>query len=147
MKWNIVIDSSCDLTAKDFKGDIGFDAVPLTIIVGDNEFRDDDNIDVAALLTAMKAEKKASSSACPSPEDFYNCFEKAENSFCFTMTGTLSGTNNSARIAKEMIKENYPDKNVHIIDSKATAGKLVLLKLKTEELIEKGMSFDDICRI
>ncbi|MEG1781787.1 MAG: DegV family protein [Oscillospiraceae bacterium] len=144
MKWNIVIDSSSDLTAADAKGDIGLDIVPLTIIVGEKEFRDDENLDVQSLLQAMKEEKRASSSACPSTEDFYSCFAKADNSICITMTGALSGTFNSARLAKEMLMEEHPEKRVHIIDSKATAGKMVLLKMKAEELIEKGLEFDVI---
>ena len=147
MKWNIVIDSSSDLTASDAKGEIGLDIVPLTIIVGDKEFRDDEKLDVANLLQAMKEEKRASSSACPSTEDFFTCFAKADYSICITMTGALSGTYNSARLAKDMLKEEYPEKKVHIIDSKATAGKMVLLKMKAEELIEKGMEFEEICRI
>ncbi len=147
MKWNIVLDSSCDLTKKDSKGDIGISLVPLSIIVGDKEFVDDENLAIDDLLKAMALEKKASSSACPSPENFLDEFKKAENTICITMTSALSGTNNSARIAKEMLKETEPEKNVHIIDSHATAGKMVLLKRKAELLIEEGKEFLEICDI
>ncbi len=147
MKWNIVIDSSCDLRKEDAKGDIGFSIVPLSIIVGQREFVDDENLVLDELLSAMAQEKKASSSACPSPENFLDEFKKAENTICITMTSALSGTNNSARIAKEMLKETSPEKNVHIIDSHATAGKMVLFKRKAEELIEAGKEFKEICDI
>ncbi len=146
MKWNIVIDSSCDLRKEDAKGDIGFSVVPLSIIVGDKEFVDDENLSIDELLAAMEAEKKASSSACPSPESFLEEFKKAENSICITMTSALSGTNNSARIAKEMLAEISPEKNVCVIDSCSTAGEMVLMKRKAEALIEAGKEFSEIAQ-
>ncbi len=147
MKWNIVLDSSCDLTKKDAEGDIGISIVPLSILVGDKEFVDDESLNVDDLLKAMTIEKKASSSACPSPESFFSEFEKAENTFCFTMTSALSGTYNSARLAKEMIEEKYPQKNVHVIDSKSTAGAMVLLKMKACEMIREGKEFSEMAKI
>lgn len=145
MKWNIVLDSSCDLTKAEQSGEIGLEIVPLSIIVGEKSFRDDDDIDTNELLNAMKAEKEASSTACPSPADFCNAFLKAENSICVTLTGELSGTYNSALLGKEMALETNPEINIHIIDSKATAGKMVLIKEKACELIESGLSFDEVC--
>lgn len=145
MKWNIVLDSSCDLTKAEQNGKIGIEIVPLSIIVGEQSFRDDDNINTEKLLSAMKAEKEASSTACPSPADFCNAFLKAENSICVTLTGELSGTYNSAVLGREMAIETNPEINIHIIDSKATAGKMVLIKEKACELIEKGLDFNEVC--
>ena len=148
MKWNIVSDSSCDLAGlKPSVGDIGFETVPLKIIVGEKEFVDDENINIDELLYAMSKEKRASSSACPSPDDFFQSFIKAENTICVTMTGALSGTFNCANVAKEMVKEMYPEKNIHIIDSKSTAGTLVLLIRKAQKLIESELCFSDICTV
>ena len=146
MEWNIVVDSSCDLLSDYSDEQIGLDIVPLTIVVGEKYFRDDENVNTKDLLRAMKQEKRASSSACPSPRDFYSCFVKAENSICITMTGDLSGTYNAARLGAEMAKEEFPDKNIFVLDSKATAGKMVLLKNKAIRLIKSGMEFDDVCR-
>lgn len=146
MKWNIVVDSSCDLLSDFSDSEIGLDIVPLTIVVGEKYFRDDENINISRLLAAMKEEKRASSSACPSPRDFYSCFIKAENSICITMTGALSGTYNAARLGAEMAKEEFPDKNIYVLDSQATAGKMVLLKNKAVELIKSGLDFERICR-
>ena len=145
MKWNIVGDSSCDLLPRKVNDDIDIDIVPLTIVVGDKYFRDDENIDTKELLAAMKAEKRASSTACPSPRDFYESFVKADNSFCFTLTGALSGTYNAACLGRDMVREEFPEKNIHVVDTQATGGKLVLLMKKAEELIKQGLSFEEIC--
>lgn len=147
MKWNIVMDSSCDLTSKNFKcKNAGFDTVPLKIMVGDKEFIDDETIDVDKLLAAMAIEKKASSSACPSPDDFVQSFMKAENTVCFAMTSKLSGTFNCAKVAQEMVRETNPEKNVHVIDTHSTAGGMVLLARKADALIKEGLSFEEITK-
>ena len=144
MKWNIVLDSSCDLTKDEQKGDVGIDIVPLSIIVGDKCFTDNDEIDTKELLKSMVEEKEASSTACPSPDDFCKAFLKADNSICITLTGELSGTFNSASLGKEMALEQDPSLKIHLIDSKATAGKMVLIKEKALELIEQGLEFDEL---
>lgn len=145
MKWNIVLDSSCDLSAQKISDDLTLKIVPLTILVGDKDFRDDESLDTLELLEAMKAEKSASSSACPSPDDFFNAFKDADYNICITMTGALSGTFNAARLGKEMLEEEYPDKKVHLVDSQATAGKMVLLQTKAQELIQAGCTYEETC--
>ena len=65
MIWNIVSDSSCDLRVSDFASEkVLFETVPLRLQVGPREFIDNDALDTRVLLTAMDAEKTASSTAC-----------------------------------------------------------------------------------
>lgn len=145
MNWNIVADSGSDLITGELNTDlINFEVVPLKIIIGDKEFIDDSNLDIDELLEAMKNEKTAASSACPSPGDFLECFKKADCSICVTITGQLSGTYNSAMIAKDMLTEEYPEKKAHIVNSGATAGSLVLISREAKRLIESGLSFEEI---
>ena len=149
MKWKIVSDSSCDLTAKDISDDsVEFATVPLKIIVGDSEYVDDENIDVDAMLSSMEGFKGASSSACPSPGDFAQQFRSADFSIAVTMTGKLSGTFNSARCAKEMVMGESDGKKIHVIDTHATAGVMVLVIRKLKELIARGLDFEQVvCEI
>ncbi|MEG0091304.1 MAG: DegV family protein, partial [Oscillospiraceae bacterium] len=78
--------------------------------------------------------------------DFYQSFMKAENTLCFTMTGTLSGTNNCAQVAKKMVQETHPEKNIHVIDTHATAGIMTLLARKTDELIKENLTFQELTK-
>ena len=66
---------------------------------------------------------------------------------CFTISSNLSGTYNSAVMGREMVLEEHPEKKVCIIDSKATAGAMVLLIRKAKELMEADETgdFEDIC--
>lgn len=151
MIWNIVSDSSCDLRMSDIAStdQIRFETVPLRIQVGDQEFVDNDELDVPVMLAAMAEEKTASSTACPSPAAFARAFEKGDNTICFTISANLSGTYNAAMMGRDLVLEEHPEKKVCIIDSKATAGAMVLLVRRTKELIEENpdIDFDELCNL
>ena len=148
MVWNIVSDSSCDYLPSAFSSNIiNFESVPLRIQVGEREFVDDEALDVPVMLAAMADEKTASSTACPSPADFARAYEKGEKTLCFTISANLSGTYNAAVMGRELLLDEHPEKRVCIIDSRATAGAMVLLIRKTQELIEANpeIDFDELC--
>lgn len=145
MSWNIVLDSSCDMLPEHTFKNAELKIAPLTIRVGDKEFVDDENIDVPALLEAMDKEKTASSTACPPPDAFYEHFKTADNIICICITSNLSGTYNAALVAEKMIKEEYPEKNVHVVNSWSTAGEMVLIARYADKLIGEGLPFDTIC--
>lgn len=146
MKPRIISDSSCDLP-KDFleKDGIDFSLVPLKIIVGDHEFIDDETLNTKELIAAMKAEKTATSSSCPSPEDFAAELRKNKESYVITMTSGLSGTYNSARVARNMVLEEDESLKISLFDTHATSPVMILMVMKLRDLIKAGeMDFDTI---
>ena len=148
MTWNIVSDSSCDLRMSAFEGGcVRFETVPLRIQVGEQDFIDNDDLVIPDLLDAMSQEKSASSTACPSPAAFARAFEAGDCTVCFTISTNLSGTYNAAVMGREMVLEEHPEKKICIIDSKATAGAMVLLIRKAKELMEADETgdFEGIC--
>lgn len=149
MIWSIVSDSSCDLRMSSFSSElVRFETVPLRLQVGEREFLDNDELTVPELLTAMAEEKAASSTACPSPAAFARAFAKGDKTVCFTISANLSGTYNAAVMGRELALEEHPEKEICIIDSKATAGAMVLLIRRAKELMEadpEGRDFEGIC--
>ena len=145
-KWRIVVDSSIDYHKNDFQfKDIEVEIVPLQILVGNQIFIDDDSMDVNQLLECMNETKEGSKTACPSPGQFLDCYLGADHVFCFTLTGTLSGTYNSAVLASAMYKEENEFAKIFVLDTHSVSGHLMLLVNKTKEWIEKGHSFEEIC--
>ena len=148
MTWSIVSDSSCDLRMSAFESShVRFETVPLRIQVGEQDFIDNDDLVIPDLLDAMAAEKSASSTACPSPGAFAKAFEAADCTVCFTISANLSGTYNAAVMGREMVLEEHPEKKICIIDSKSTAGAMVLLIRRATALIEADpqADFDEVC--
>ena len=147
--WNLVSDSSCDLLERDFSSQrVQFTSVPLRIRVGEREFIDNDNLRVPDLLKAMREEKSASSSSCPSPAAYAKAFAKGDNSVCFTISSSISGSYNAALQGRELCLEEHPEKKICVIDSKSAAGPMRLLLKRARELTEadpNGERFEEIC--
>ena len=107
MKWKIIADSGCDYRSLDnLAPDTEFVSVPLTIQVGETIYRDDTQLNIDQMMEEMYATTTASKSACPSPDDYMKSFEGADNIVVVTITGTLSGSYNSAEIAKKIYLKN-----------------------------------------
>ena len=145
MKWNIVCDSACDiLTLKHMREDTMFSIAPIKIRLGDKEYSDDENLDVEGLIADMRVNKGPASSACPAPFEYADLFMKADNTICITITKQLSGCYNSTATAKEMVLEQHPEKKIHIVNSRATSGELILLAMKVNELINRDKTFEEV---
>ena len=145
MKWKIIADSGCDYRSLDnLAPDTEFVSVPLTIQVGETIYRDDAELNIDQMMEEMYATTTASKSACPSPDDYMKSFEGADNIVVVTITGTLSGSYNSAEIAKKIYLEEHPNANIHVIDSLSAGGEVDLLVRKLNHLVAEGLDFDQV---
>ena len=145
MKYKIVVDSCCDLTA-DMKNWDDFEIVPLTLEIGDYRIFDDENFDQDDFIARMKANGGNAKSACPAPDAFKKAYEgDYEAVFVLTITNQLSGTYNSALQGKMLYEEEFnDDKKIIVFDSLATSGLETLVAKKIKALAESGKNTDDI---
>lgn len=145
MTWKIVADSGCDYREiTDLANQTKFESVPLTIQIDNEIFVDNAHLDIDDMMEKMYATSTASKSACPSPDDYLRSFEGAENIFVVTITGSLSGSHNSAQLAKKLFLEENPTANIHVIDSLSAGGEVDLIVKKLNELIKEGLSFEQV---
>ncbi|AGL90026.1 DegV family protein [Candidatus Phytoplasma australiense] len=138
-KLGIIVDSTCGSDyGKSFFPDIS--VVPLTIIVDGKSYVDGD-FDNKTLLHFIDQKKKVTTSQ-PNPELFIQAFKKQfslgyEHVFCFTLSHKLSGTFNSALLAKKILN----DERITIIDSE-TVGPGVIFALKRLSYLLEQETFD-----
>ena len=145
MTWKIVADSGCDYREiTDLANQTKFESVPLTIQIDHEIFLDNAHLDIDGMMEKMYATSSASKSACPSPDDYLRSFEGAENIFVVTITGSLSGSHNSAQLAKKLFLEENPTANIHVIDSLSAGGEGDLIVRKLNDLIKEGLSFEQV---
>ncbi|WP_247950796.1 DegV family protein [Streptococcus cristatus] len=145
MTWKIVADSGCDYREiTDLANQTKFESVPLTIQIDHEIFVDNAHLDIDGMMEKMYATSSASKSACPSPDDYLRSFEGAENIFVVTITGSLSGSHNSAQLAKKLFLEENPTANIHVIDSLSAGGEVDLIVRKLNDLIKEGLSFEQV---
>ena len=142
MKIKIVADSSANLRILE---DNSLVSVPLTLRTDEKEFVDDASLNIEEMTDYLANYKGKSGSACPSSQDWFDAFGDAEYVFAIAITSNLSGSFNSARVAKEQYEEEYPDRKVFLIDSLSAGPELKLIVEKIQELAAQDESFENIC--
>ncbi len=141
-KIKIVADTACDLLELKHTE---FASAPMKIITGVQEFVDDKSLDVDRMVDFMDRYKGESKSSCPNTNDWINAFGDADDVFCVTITSGLSGSYNSACVAKEVYEAENEGKRVFVIDTLSAGPEITLVIKKLEEYIENKMSYEEIC--
>ena len=145
MRYKIIGDSCLDLT-KEMRKDPCYSMIPLTLMVGERHFVDDETFDQKEFIKVVKEYPECPKSACPSPEmlkEAYCCEE--ENVFVITLSAALSGSYNSAVLAKSLYEEEYGKKNILVLDSKSASSGQLNIAMYIRELCDQGLEFDEIC--
>ena len=143
MNFKIVGDSCTDFIPEDLKKEY-VASVPLTIDINGTEVVDDETFDQKDFLGKMAAFEGCPKSACPSPEMYMKSFEGADNIYVVTLSSQLSGSYNSAELARQLYQEEHPEVKIHVFDSlSASSGQLVLAHM-IEKLALNGLEFHEI---
>lgn len=137
----LVCDSSSDIYERN---DVDYRYVPLTIICGERIYKDTPDTDPQKMLQEIQQSSTVSSSSCPNVHDWLQTFSGAEEIFCVTVTGGLSGSYSSALQAKDIFLAEHPQSKIHVIDSKGTGPMLALISDRIVMDINKGMNFEEI---
>lgn len=142
MKYKIIADSSCDLTAQDFlAAETTLTIAPLTIRIDQKDYVDESGLDIPEMLEALHKSKEKSFSACPSPNQFLEQMVGADHYFVVTISSKLSGSYNAAMTAKQMHK--LPD-CITVLDSKLVSGASALIVQKLQSLIANNTPHEEL---
>ncbi|WP_312699889.1 DegV family protein [Sedimentibacter sp.] len=143
MAIRIVIDSTADVTQEIIeKHDLKM--VPLKV-----NFENESYLDKVELTTSMFFDKlaqaeKSPTTSQPSPGDFVQAFSEVllegDQVLGIFLASELSGTYDSARMAKEMIGSD----NIRIVDSKSVCLGAFALILEAIELVNQKKGIDEI---
>ncbi len=140
-KIKIVADSSCDLFSLE---SIDFSCAAMKIITDEKEFVDDNSLQVDDMVSFLYQYKGKSKSSCPNTNDWLDAFDDADDIFCVTITSGLSGSYNSACLAKKMYESENEGKRVHVFDSLSAGPEVTLIIEKIADCIKSGMEYEEI---
>ena len=105
MRYKIVIDSCGELTDK-LKEDAHFENVALALDVDDYHIMDDETFNQAEFLQKVKESPNCPKSSCPTPARYMDAFgDEPEHVYMVTLSAQLSGSYNSAMLAKDLYEE------------------------------------------
>ena len=146
MSWMIVCDTSCEIRALEHPAPgVQFALAPFKIRIGTREYVDLPTLNVPQMLQAMTDYNGASTSACPSPEEWAEYFLQADQVIAITISSNLSGSYNAALSARQMVLEEHPEKKIFILDTLSCGGALGDAAELANKLIGEGLDFDDVC--
>ncbi len=118
--------------------------VPLTLIVGDEHIIDDASFDQKSFLEKVAVCPAAPSSACPSPEAFMEAYGRDDlDAYGITLSAELSGSYNSAVLGANLLQEEFPNKKIHVFNSRSACCGQTLILLKIKECIAGGLDFEE----
>jgi DegV family protein with EDD domain len=149
--YRILIDS-CGELFPEMTGDDHFVSIPLTLTVDGHDIIDDETFDQADFLKRVAASPTSPHSACPSPEKYIESMRgDYDNIYIITLSSQLSGSYNSACLARDIYLEeleddDMPPKNIHVFDSKSASIGETLIGRKIAEFEEAGLSFDEVVK-
>lgn len=106
------------------------------------------SISMKAFYNAMKngAETKTSQVNVEEYEAYFESFLKeGKDVLHLCLSSGISGTINSAMIAKNELQEKYPERKLYVVDSYAASAGYGLLMDKLADLREEGKSIDEVC--
>lgn len=100
----IITDSTADIPREDIQT-LGVRVVPLQVNIDGQMFRDGLDLEPESFYEMLAGAKSLPTTSQPSPEQFLAEFEQAKQAgdevVCITLSGELSGTLQSAMIARE----------------------------------------------
>lgn len=143
--FRIIADSSCDLTSlAHISPDVLYGRAPLRILVDDTEYVDAPGLDTRKMMDAVYGFKGKTGSACPSPEEYAELCRDVDEAYIITISSNLSGSYNSAVLARDLVLAESPEKKIHVFDSLSAGPELSLIAEKIATLASSGMAFDDV---
>ncbi len=139
----VVTDSTSDLP-HDLAKEHGIRIIPQVLIMGTKTWRDGVDIDPPAFYELLQTSPDFPASSQPSVADFREAFEElakdADGIAAILVSDELSGTINSARMAKESL----PDVPIEIVDTRAVSAQLGFIAIAAAQAAAAGADLQTV---
>lgn len=148
----VISDGSCDLR-DDIVKEREIDIVHFLVSFDGNQYKKEGvEIDLNEFYQRMADDPKTyPMTAAPSPQDFYTLFERrakeGSDILCVCISTKLSSSLQSARIAKEMLNEAYPDIRVEVLNSLSCTLMQGAYVLEVCRLRDSGYTLDETIKV
>lgn len=143
----IVTDSTADIPVE-LREKYGITMISLKVLFGEETYLDAVDLTPEQFYSRLKTSPVMPTTSQPSPADFIEVFEKLLEEdpegpiLSFHLASVLSGTYQSATIAKSMLEE--AGANIHVIDSCSASSGHGMLVVLAAKLAEQGASVEEI---
>lgn len=141
-----LVDTSSDYTVKEIK-EKGMELVPLHITIGEADYRDGYDLSKDRFYELLTSSEEFPKTSQPTPQDFVDIFEDAQEKgdelICILLSSKLSGTYQSATLAKNIVEYD----KIYLIDSLTATHGIRLMADYAQELANAGKSAKEIVAV
>ncbi|HIT66416.1 MAG TPA: DegV family protein [Candidatus Merdisoma merdipullorum] len=140
----ILVDSSSDYSQEEIQ-EKGLVFVPVQIELAGKQYRDGIDLDKNSFFEILQASGEFPLTSQPSPQVFLDIFqemkEKGDDLVCILLSSHLSGTYQTAQLARQMA--DYED-HIFLVDSRAATYNIKVMADYALELVRDGLSAAEI---
>ena len=144
MALKIVTDSTADIP-QSLAQEMGVTIVPLTVHFQEESYRDGIDLDTERFFVKLAQSAALPTTSQPSESAFRETYEELSKDgsdvLSIHISGKLSGTMNSARLAAQELEGRV---TVHLVDSNFTAMSLGMIVLEAARAVKGGRSTADV---
>ncbi len=148
-KIHLVTDSTSDIPAS-VRESLGIEIVPLKVHFGDRTYQDGVTIQSDEFYEKLVRSSEFPTTSQPSPVDFVDVYRRILKNpeaeiVSVHLASALSGTYQSAMLAKSLLEENQ--ERISVVDSRTTSYGLGSLVVAGAQAAEQGECREDIVRL
>lgn len=144
MTVQVVTDSTADIP-EGLVNELGIRVVPIYLRFGDKTYRDGVDITKDEFYSMLLSSPLYPATSQPNPEDFTGTYreycDSTEGIVSIHISSKISGTCNSATIARKTLKSQCP---IEIIDSKFNSAGLGLVVISAARMAQAGASMAEV---
>jgi len=149
--FKIISDTACDYTL-DYANSVDVTLVPFYVTFDEkNYYKDLYELSVEDFYQKIINNKIYPKTSLPSVQDYTDTFlpyvEKNIPVIAMTISTVLSGSYNSARIAAQQLKEDYPDAKIEVLNSQLNSAAQGLLVYEAIRMNRDNIDFDTAVKI
>ncbi len=148
MAYQIVTDGSCDLGLEEAR-QAGVKVVPFYVTFDGQVYKKEmEEISVRTFYQEMVDNPdKFPKSSLPSVQDYVDAFtpfaKEGKDIICLCITTKFSGSYNSAQTAADLLKEDFPNVRIQVVDTTVNTVLQGLLVLETVRMQRAGLPFEE----
>lgn len=144
MTIKVITDSTSDMP-EHLVNELGIKVVPIYLRFGEKTYRDGVDMTKDEFYSMLTSSLVHPATSQPNPEDFTSVYKKCCDStdgiVSIHISSKISGTYNSATIAKKTLKSQCP---IEVIDSKFNSAGLALVVTAAARMAQAGAGFSEV---
>ena len=142
-----IVTDSTSYIPKEYVDKYDIKIVSLNVVIDGGSRREVD-IDNKYFYEEMSKAKEIPKSSQPIPEEMLNIFKEivknGDSIVGIFLSSKMSGTYSNANMIKNIILEDYPKADIHILDSKTNCMQMGFAAIKAGESAIKGKSIEEV---